>query len=133
MNSPEKRRERGVSLLEMMVAIAILAVALGAMYQAVSRATTMVRVDEKYAYAVELARTLVALNQSAVPGMTSTGETEGGFIWELETTPLSLSLDEINGLSKDALVGLTVRVSWQSALQRRQVQLDTVVEGMVDE
>ena len=53
---------KGFSLLEMVVAVAILAMSLGALYQSVAGATRIVRVDEKYAYAVELARSLLADN-----------------------------------------------------------------------
>ena len=52
------RRCGGFSLLEMVVAIAILALALAALYQAAGGATRNVRSDEKYAYGVELARSL---------------------------------------------------------------------------
>ena len=53
-------RAGGFSLLEMLVAISILALALGALYQAAAGATRNVRIDEKYAYSVELARSLLA-------------------------------------------------------------------------
>ena len=55
-------RSRGFSLLEMLVAMSILAMSLGALYQAVSGATRNVRSDERYAYAIELARSLIAVN-----------------------------------------------------------------------
>ena len=48
------------------MAISILALALGALYQAAGGATRNVRVDEKYAYGVELARSLLA-NNGSVP------------------------------------------------------------------
>ena len=50
----------GFSLLEVLVAITILALALAVLYQAASGATRNVRSDEKYAYGVELARSLLA-------------------------------------------------------------------------
>ena len=59
-------RGKGFSLLEMVVAISILGLTLGALYQAVSGATRNVRTDEKYAYGVELARSLLALTKSDV-------------------------------------------------------------------
>ena len=80
-----RERTSGFSLLEMMVAIAILAVSLGTLYQAVSGATRNVRTDEKYAYGVELARSLLASN-AMVPasGLNAQGETEGEFKWEAD-------------------------------------------------
>ena len=70
----------GFSLLEMVVAISILAFALGTLYQAAGGATRNVRVDEKYAYGVELARSLLADNGSVpASGVNATGETDGWF------------------------------------------------------
>ena len=72
------RSQGGFSLLEMMVAIAILALSLGALYQATSGATRNVRGDEKYAFGVELAQSLLA-NYAVVPlgGISKQGETAG--------------------------------------------------------
>src|SRR6056297_2996658 len=82
-------KQRGFSLLEMVVAIAILGLALGALYQAASGATRNVRIDERYAYAVELARSLLA-DSSIVPadGEQRRGETAGGFVWRVDAQPL---------------------------------------------
>ena len=61
-----KSRSGGFSLLEMLVAVTILGLALGALYQAASGATRNVRTAERYAYAVELASSLLA-NNAIVP------------------------------------------------------------------
>ena len=75
-----KSHNAGFSLLEMVVAMAILAMSLGIMYQAVGGATRNVRADEKYAYAVELARSLLASNaQVPKSGLDVKGETQGDF------------------------------------------------------
>ena len=63
---PHRGRASGFSLLEMIVAMAILGLALGALYQAASGATRNVRSDEKYAYGVELARTLPTSQSTAM-------------------------------------------------------------------
>ena len=78
----------------MVVAIAILGLALGALYQAASGATRNVRVDERYAYAVELARSLLA-DSAVVPanGEQRRGETAGGFVWRVDAQPLPRSRD----------------------------------------
>ena len=120
-------RGGGFSLLEMMVAIAILALSLGALYQAVSGATRNVRTDEKYAYGVELARSLLAENaQVPAAGANSRGETAGGFSWSVVAAPTSIKTP---GLNKGALQSIEVAVSWQDGSKRRRVVLHSIVEG----
>ena len=118
----------GFSLLEMVVAISILALALGALYQAAGGATRNVRVDEKYAYGVELARSLLADNGS-VPGLgvNATGETEGGFDWYVTTLPIAIGKNSIVPVLHEIEVG----VSWNDGGKRREVVLNSVVEGYV--
>lgn len=122
------RRANGFSLLEMMVAIAILAMALGSLYQAASGATRNVRTGERYAYGVELARSLVA-NNAMVPerGLNSSGETSAGYSWQVVSTPRSGGLG--NKL-EEKLQDLEVSVSWFDGSKKRQIMLYSVVEGL---
>ncbi|MEH6593520.1 MAG: prepilin-type N-terminal cleavage/methylation domain-containing protein [Halioglobus sp.] len=117
---------RGFSLLEMMVAIAILALSLGTLYQAVSGATRNVRSDEKYAYGVELAKSLLSDNSRVSSGgVNKHGETAGGFAWQVASQPLSA---EAPGFAQKALRDLKVSVDWQDGQKRRGVVLQSVVE-----
>lgn len=119
--------EVGFSLLEMVVAMAILALALGALYQAASGATRNVRADEKYAYGVELARSLLA-NHARVSegGVSASGETAGGFRWRVATRRIEL---ERSALSSVSLHDIQVAVSWQDGRRSPEVVLNSVVEG----
>lgn len=118
---------KGFSLLEMVVAIAILAVSLSVLYQAVGGATRNVRADERYAYAVELARSLLAVN-AKVPaaGFSDAGETSGEFEWQVSTVPTP----SLKGLSDGALQAIKVSVSWDDGAKQRNVTLHSVVEGV---
>ncbi len=122
-------RQRGFSLLETMVAIAILGIALGGLYSAASGATRNVRADERYAYAVELGRSLLA-NHIQVPrsGLSDNGVTAGGFKWSVVTRPASSGR---SGLESGVLQEIEVVVSWADGLRDRSIQLDSVVEGIV--
>lgn len=122
------RQFAGFSLLEMMVAISILALALAALYQAASGATRNVRTDEKYAYSVELARSLLAENAMVpVSGVSARGETAGGFQWRVDTNPVELPR---TSLPVGSLHEIEVGVSWLDGSKRREVVLNSVVEGI---
>jgi general secretion pathway protein I len=120
--------QAGFSLLEMVVTMAILGLALAALYQAASGATRNVRADQRYAYAVELARSLVADN-SAVPlaGITKQGETAGGFRWEVRANPVARPTE--SAVAGGRLQWLAVRVAWPDGPRQRQVELYSVVAG----
>lgn len=124
-----QRRAVGFSLLEMLVAMVILGLALGAMYQAAGGATRNLRTDERYAYAVELARSVRA-NYTQVPrqGMADSGETAGGFRWSVEAQPLPRARG--SRLDEGALQTLLVRVSWADGSRERTVQLDSIAYGV---
>lgn len=122
-----RRHTAGFSLLEMVVAMAILAMSLGIMYQAVGGATRNVRADEKYAYAVELARSLLASN-AQVPrsGLDVKGETQGDFSWEVQTANVDLP----KALPPGALQAIAVTVSWPDRGKLSSFTLHSVVEGV---
>jgi general secretion pathway protein I len=122
------RSQNGFSLLEMVVAIAILAMALGALYQAASGATRNVRSDERYTYAVELARSLLALNGKVpISGLSSNGEVGKDFRWQVQARPLNFRRTRIE---QGTLQEIEVRVDWLEGVKRRQVVLNSVVEGV---
>ncbi|MEL7043765.1 MAG: type II secretion system protein, partial [Pseudomonadota bacterium] len=75
-----RRASRGFSLLELLVAISILGLSLGALLRSSTTATRNVATDERYVYAVELSKSLLA-QYSQVPrdGFANSGETSGGF------------------------------------------------------
>jgi general secretion pathway protein I len=120
-------RQGGFSLLEMLVAMAILGLALGALYQAATGATRNVRTAERYAYGVELARSLVA-SYGMVPagGVDQVGKTAGGYEWQVSSAARAMP----RGVdSQVQLHDLVVVVSWFDGSKQRRVQLDTVVEA----
>jgi general secretion pathway protein I len=126
-SSKPGRLSAGFSLLELVVALSILALALGALYQATGGATRNVRADEKYAYGVELARSLLADN-GRVPadGKSESGETSGGFSWYVETSPVNFAR---TSRPKTLIHEIEVGVNWTDGGRRREVVLNSVVEG----
>jgi len=122
------KRASGFSLLEMMVAITILSLSLGVMYQAVSGATRNVRADEKYAFGVELARSLLAENIK-VPraGVSKSGTTAGGYRWQVQSTPLGA---EVKRLREGTLQEIEVTVAWNDGDRVKEFMLGSIVEGV---
>lgn len=116
-------------MLEMVVAVAILGISLGALYQAAGGATRTVAIDEKTVYAVELARSLLA-NYATVPlaGMDESGETGGEFEWSVVAAPIEMP-DE-SPLAAGLLQHVNVVVRWADAGRDREVALESVVAGM---
>ena len=127
MRSIKRQSVRGFSLLEMVVAMAVLSLCLTVLYQATGGATRNVRVDEKYAYAVELARSLLADHRSVpIGGVSRGGETPGGFQWSAATSPVPVSGEY---LSPGALHRIEVAVNWKDGSKSRSVVLHSVVAG----
>jgi len=120
-------RYAGFSLLELIVAVAVLALSLGTLYQAVGGASRNARTDERYAYAVELSNSLLA-NHAVVPaaGLALEGETAGGFRWSVQAVPLAMPEST---LAAGALQDIRVSVSWLDGERRRDVVLNSVVQG----
>ena len=122
------KKARGFSLLEMVVAVAILGMSLGALYQAAGGATRIVALDEKKAYGVELARSLLT-TYSVVPleGLSQKGETEGGFAWKVIAE--AAELPEETPLEEGLLQHISVVVTWRDGGRDREVALESVVAG----
>ncbi|SEA07991.1 MULTISPECIES: prepilin-type N-terminal cleavage/methylation domain-containing protein [Marinobacterium] len=129
-SSVARRQVSGFTLLEMLVSIVLLAMSLGALYHAVGGAMRAVGTDEKYVYAVELARSLVALNTLVEPDSTQQGETEGGFIWEVRAQ--SIQTESNKALPAKQLQDLRVQVQWSDTGKKRSIVLESVVAGRLD-
>ena len=122
-----RARQAGFSLLEMLVAISILGLALGVLYQGVSGAARNMRGDERYAYGVELARSLLADNAViSRAGVNSSGETSGGFRWQVRSAPLGAQPGRVTA---ESLHALEASVAWDDGSRRRRVVLHSVVEA----
>ena len=116
-------RSSGFSLIEMLVAMVILGLTLGVLYQASAGAARNVRLDERYTYAVQIAQSLLADHARLPPGGLQLSGTAGDdYRWELIGSPLDVD----PSLPDATLYQLDVVVRWEGD-GSREVALTTVV------
>ncbi len=129
--------QAGFSLLEVLVAFAVLAVSLGVLMQIFSRSTLTTITMSQYSRAVALAEARLAAVGSAIPlreGSVS-GAPEDGFAWEQGIVQVQLADTQDTGLSATVPTVLTYRVTvtvlWQDAKRARRLALSTLRLGEV--
>lgn len=123
-----RQSQRGFSLLEVLVAFAILAVSLGVLLGIFSRATSATIASAQYSQAATLAESLltlagheIALEESAV-----SGETESGFSWELTMFELDLSAEFPTATLSVTAYRVNATVLWFDAGRPRRLMLSTL-------
>jgi len=110
----------------MIVAIAILGIALGVLYQAAGGATRIVQTGERYAYAVAIAESLLADN-AVVPqaGLEVSGETGSDYRWTIQAVPLA---DETEP-PVARLMAINIVVNWGES---GRYELHSIVAGAAE-
>ncbi len=118
--------QRGFSLLEMIVAIAIMGLSLGVLYQSVGGSSRSVRTAEQYAYAVNIAESLLA-EYAVVPdsGLELQGEVNELYRWQVSASQVPHELEP----PPARLMNLHIRVSWGDE-NPRHYDLHTLVAGL---
>lgn len=134
---PRSGSQSGFSLLEVLVAFAVLAVSLGVLMQIFSRSTVTTITMAQYSRAVALAESRLAAVGSAIPlkeGSVS-GAPEDGFAWELGIVPVQLGDSQETGLAATVPTVIAYRVTvtalWQDAKRVRRLTLSTLRLGPV--
>jgi general secretion pathway protein I len=117
-------RSAGFTLLEVLVALAVLAVSLGALFDAFGGTLRGVERADQMRTATLLARATLAAVGSEIP--LETGELDGrytnGFVWRLQMTPHP-------GTTEDSLVAayaVRLIVSWPEGSATRSLRLETL-------
>jgi len=123
-------RQRGFSLLEVLVAFSILALALAALFTLFGTAVRSTAVARDYQRALLVAESRLAYLQGVASRQLTVaseqGETADGYLWNSEVTPLEQEPPAVAGVS---LYQLAVQVSWQEGGQQRQIDLKTLRLG----
>lgn len=121
-------RQRGFSLLEILVAFAIMGIFLGVLLQAFSGSLRNADLTGDYAAAYAVARGQLARAGTEVPleNAESTGET-GRFNWMTRIAPYEIDREGIGeSQGRVELFEVVVTVSWISGSRQREVRLATL-------
>ena len=127
---PGSRTERGFSLIEMLVALVVLSLSLGALYQAATGATRNVRVAAEYVDAVMLAESMLADHSYVSEENYSVSGSFGDYVWQVTSWPAIYEdglQPEQRTVAPAALQYLEVVVSWPGRNAPRTLDLLTVV------
>lgn len=124
-------RQRGYSLLEVLVAFTILALAVGTILSLFATGLRNTAVASDYARALTLAESQLAYYQGIDAQQLESGESDGvaeGFAWHSRISPY----DEVaTGGRSTRLYRIDVDVDWGNDGKRRSVQLSTLRIGKV--
>jgi len=122
--------QTGFSLLETLVALVILSLALGVLYQGTSGATRNAMVSSQYSVATALAESVLDdFATSVIAGGSAQGVFEE-FTWRavaVPELPPDGQLDAAQGLASE-LNRIVVLVTWEGIGQAREVRLETLVD-----
>lgn len=122
-------RPAGFTLIEVLVAFVILALALGALLPSFATGLRGIDVADHYTTAALLAESRLAEVGVAIPLQEGTtgGDLEGGFTWHLEIAARA-DLDPGDRLPVRAY-GVVVTVAWVAGNEERSITLETLRLG----
>jgi general secretion pathway protein I len=133
-NSPA-RSSAGFMLLEVLVAFAIAALAVGVLFHAGTSGLRLALFTSRYEEAVARAQSHLAIAVHAVPLEAGDwqGDDGGGYVWHLNVVPIaSTSIHSVSALARRGstdvgltLWSVTVRIGWRDGSGLRQVRLAT--------
>lgn len=117
--------QRGLSLLELLVAFAIMAIALGMLYKASGSSALSVGESERYQRAVSLAESLLAARDAIPPeGWNEAGQS-AGFSWQVRSHPYATPASQ-GKLEVPILHALDMAVVWSERGLTRRLELHTL-------
>lgn len=120
-------RQKGFSLLEILVAFSILALSLGVLLNIFSTGLRSAIISDEYIHAVTIAESL--LSKAGIESTLEPGESHGieedKYSWNILIEPY---VDEVIDLEKGGITPyrITVTVDWKEAQEERSIELNTL-------
>lgn len=117
------RQSRGFTLLELLVAFAIMGIALGMIYRATASSARNVGEVEQYTRANELAESLLALHDAVPPfGWSESGQS-AGLNWQARSAPYPTGITDSRA---PPLHEILILIWWDDGGRRRNIELATL-------
>lgn len=118
------QRQRGFSLLELLVAFSIMAISLGLLYRVAGGSLRSVSDVSQHQQATWLAESLLASRQVVrADGWNESGES-GGYNWQVRSSPYPTGL---NGPKAIPLHEIQVEISWPMGARTGRLQAVTLL------
>ena len=124
--------QRGFTLLETLVALSVLAISLGIIYQIFGTSLRNMQYAKEYSYAQMFAESKLSELGKGIPVQEGSfeGEIDGKYYWEINVEPQSAGADAIQELVQTYKVQFSIR--WDSYGKSRSIDVVTYklsVEG----
>jgi len=127
MTHAARRRASGFSLLELVVALAIMAFALGGLYRAVGGGVRAVGDASQYTRAIAFAESVLQANATVPAGGWKDSGVWDRYYWSISTSPLDAGTNEGVRLHR-----IQVDITWVDGQRERSFSLVSIRPQQVD-
>lgn len=118
----------GFSLLEVLVALSIMALSLGVLYHAAAGGVRNAAHLERHAHALVIAEGLLSRMQTVpTAGVSTSGQTPDGFRWSLLSVPLPRSGAQTDSVKPWPFHEIRAEVTWEALGRAHKARLETLV------
>lgn len=124
MRARARRRQRGFTLLEVLVALAIVAMSLGLLYRSSGTSARNAGDIDQMQRAVVLAESLRDLRDSVSADGWQDAGTSAGYAWQVRSAPYATG---VQGANVPRLHEIHIAVSWSDGSRPRQVDVFTLL------